>query len=242
MKDTEFEKRNKHKISQMYKDKNLVELTNEWFKQSYQYEYSYHFRWLGRPVIQYPQDIIALQEIIWQTNPELIIETGIARGGSIIFLASMLELIGNGMVIGIDVDLRKDNEKEIKKHPLYQRVKILNGSSTEKKITNKVYSLAKNKSVMVILDSNHTKSHVLNELEIYSPLVKKGNYLVVFDTIIENLPEKFFINRKWGKKNNPKSAIEIFLNKNNRFKMDKSIEKKLLITAAPSGYLKCVRD
>lgn len=239
-KNKEFQKQNKEKIQHMNKDIILKKLTREWFLQSYQYEYSYHFSWLGRPIIQYPQDMIAIQEIIWNTKPEIIIETGIAHGGSLIFSASILELIGKGEVVGIDVDIRKHNKKEIESHRLHKRITMLEGSSIDKKIRDKIYEIAKNKKVMVILDSNHTEKHVLKELEIYSPLVSKGCYLVVFDTIIEDLPDEFVKNRDWGKNNNPKSAIKKFLSNSNRFHIDEKIEKKLLITAASGGYLKCI--
>jgi len=240
-KNLEFKNQNKKKITQMSKDKKLKEISEEWFLKSYQYEYSYHFSWLGRPIIQYPQDMICIQEIIWKYKPDIIIETGIAHGGSLIFSASMLELIGKGEVIGIDIDIREHNKKEIKKHPSYKRITMLEGSSIDKKIRDKVVKLSKNKKVIVFLDSNHTEKHVLKELEFYSPLVSKGGYVVVFDTIIEDLPEKFLKNRDWGKKNSPKSAVVKFLKKNDRFKIDKNIENKLLVTAARDGYLKCVK-
>jgi cephalosporin hydroxylase len=226
----------------MFKDKKLKEISEKWFLESFQYEYSYHFNWLGRPIIQYPQDMISIQEIIWKYKPDIIIETGIAHGGSLIFSASMLELIGKGKVIGIDIDIREHNKKEIKKHPLYKRITMLEGSSIDKKIRDKVIELSKNKKVIVFLDSNHTEKHVLKELEFYSPLVSKGGYIVVFDTIIEDLPEKFVRNRDWGKNNSPKSAVIKFLKKNDRFKIDKNLEKKLLVTAAKDGYLKCVKN
>ncbi len=241
-KNLEFRNENKKKITQMFKDKKLKGISEEWFLESYQYEYSYHFSWLGRPIIQYPQDMICIQEIIWKYKPDIIIETGIAHGGSLIFSASMLELIGKGKVIGIDIDIREHNKKEIKKHPLYKRITMLEGSSIDKKIRDKVVKLSKNKKVIIFLDSNHTEKHVLKELEFYSPLVSKGGYVVVFDTIIEDLPEKFLKNRDWGKKNSPKSAVVKFLNKNNRFKIDRNLEKKLLVSAAKDGYLKCIKN
>jgi len=209
---------------------------------SYKYEYSYHFRWLGRPIIQYPQDIVAIQEIIWEVKPDLIIETGIAHGGSLILSASILEIIGKGMVLGIDIDIRKHNKIAITQHPLYKRIKMIQGSSVDQSVVNKVYDLTKDKkTVMVFLDSNHTHEHVLKELELYSPLVTKGSYLVVFDTIIGNIPDSFFSKRQWNKTNNPKTALMEFLKKNKRFKTDRFVENKLLITAAPCGYLKCIK-
>lgn len=243
MKNIEFEKRNIKNISRMAKNTALSEISRKWFQDSYKYEYSYHFKWLGRPIIQYPQDMIALQEIIWSIKPDLIIETGIAHGGSLVFSASMLELIGSGNVLGIDIDIRKNNKKEIKKHKMYKRITMIQGSSIDKKIIDKVYKFAKNKKrIMVVLDSNHTQDHVLRELKAYSSLVRKGSYIVVFDTIIEDMPNSFFTNRTWSKGNNPKSAVHEFLKTNSRFKIDKSIENKLLISAAIGGYLKCIKN
>lgn len=208
------------------------------------YGYSYNFSWLGRPIIQYPQDMIAMQEIIWHVKPDLIIETGIAHGGSLIFYASILELIGGeGEVLGIDIDIREHNKVEIEKHPMYKRIDMIEGSSIDEKIAEQVYDFAKSrKRVMVFLDSMHTHDHVLKELQLYSPLVTKGSYLVVFDTIIEDMPEDFFPHRPWGKGNNPKTAVEEFLKPNDRFVIDKEIENKLLITIAPDGYLKCIKN
>ncbi|QDI88773.1 cephalosporin hydroxylase [Candidatus Nitrosopumilus sp. SW] len=237
-----FEKRNKKKILQMKEDTSLDALSKKWISDSYQYEYSYHFKWLGLPIIQYPQDIIALQEIIWKLKPDLIIETGVARGGSVTFLASMLEIIGKGEIIGIDIKIHQQNKKAIEKHPMFKRITLIEGSSINKKTINKINQLSKNKKcIMVILDSNHTHKHVLSELKAYSQLITKGSYLIVFDTLIEFLPNNFFKNRPWTKTKNPKSAIREFLKTTNRFKIDKNITNKLLITAAPDGYLKCVK-
>jgi len=227
----------------MSKDLEFKKQSQKWFEKSLKYEYSYHFSWLGRPIIQYPQDILAIQEIIWKTKPDLIIETGIAHGGSLILSASMLELIGKGEVLGIDIDIRKHNKQEIEKHPMFKRITMIEGSSIDIKIIKKVQEFAKNrKKIMVILDSNHTHDHVVKELQAYSPLVSKGNYLLVFDTIIEDVPEEYNKNRSWGINNNPKTAVKQFLKKNDRFKIDKKIEEKLLFTAAPSGYLKCTKN
>lgn len=208
------------------------------------FKYSYNFDWLGRPIIQYPEDIISMQEIIWRVKPDLIIETGIAHGGSLIFHASMLELIGgDGKVIGIDVDIRTHNRVEIEKHPLSKRIIMLEGSSIDEKIIRTVNDLAKGKKqVLLALDSYHTHDHVLRELNLYSSFVTKGSYLVVFDTIIEDMPEGSFPDRSWGKGNNPKTAVWEFLKSNDRFVIDKDIERKLLITVAPDGYLKCIKD
>jgi cephalosporin hydroxylase len=181
-----------------------------------------------------------MQEIIWEVQPDLIIETGVAHGGSIIFSASMLELIGNdGQVIGIDIDIRAHNRTEIEQHKLFKRITLLEGSSTDKTIVEKVYKIAKNKNkIMVILDSNHTHDHVLQELNLYANLTTVGSYCLVFDTIIEDMPDGSFPDRPWGKGNNPKTAVWEFLKANDNFEIDKTIENKLLITVAPSGYLK----
>lgn len=208
------------------------------------YKYSYNFSWLGRPIIQLPQDIVAVQELIWQVKPDLIIETGIAHGGSIIFSASMLELLGgDGRVVGIDIDIRPHNRVEIEKHPMFKRITMIEGSSTDPEIVVKVRSIASGRQrVMVCLDSLHTHDHVLKELELYSPLVTKGSYLVVFDTVIEDMPPGFFPDRPWDRGNNPKTAVHEFLKTTDRFEIDEDIPNKLLITVAPDGYLRCVKD
>jgi cephalosporin hydroxylase len=239
-----FRERNSWNIQRMASDASLRDLTLDWFAASSRHEYSYHFTWLGRPIIQFPQDIIATQEIIWNARPDLVIETGIARGGSLIFSASMLELLGaDGHVLGIDIDIREHNRIEIERHPLFKRITMLQGSSTDEVIVQQVRKIAAEKrSVLVLLDSNHTHAHVLRELELYSPLVTRGSYLVVFDTIIEDMPEGFFPDCPWGKGNNPKTAVREFLKTTDRFEIDQEIENKLLITVAPSGYLRCVKD
>ena len=243
MKKNDFEKRNEKMINLMNKDKEMIKLTRKWFDTSFRHEYSYHFTWLGRPIIQYPQDMIALQEIIWKTKPDLIIETGIAHGGSLIFSASILEMIGKGKVLGIDIDIRKHNRKEIENHHLFKRIRMIEGSSVDPKTIKKINFLAKNKKkILVLLDSKHTHKHVLNELKLYSPLVKKGGYIIVFDTMIENMPKNSFPDRPWDKGNNPKTAVKEFLKHNKRFKIDKEIERKLLITSCPDGFLKCARN
>jgi len=242
MKNIDFVKQNKKNINLMSKDKELAKISKNWFEKGYKYQYSYHFEWLGRPIIQYPQDILALQEIIWSVKPDLIIETGIAHGGSLIFSASMLELLGKGTVLGIDIDIRKQNKIEIKKHKMSKRIKMLEGSSIDEKIIQKTKSIVKNKKkILVILDSNHTHEHVLKELEIFSSFVSKGSYLIVFDTIIDDMPKKLLLNRPWKNNNNPKSAVREFLKTNKQFEIDIEIEKKLLVTAAPCGYLKRIK-
>jgi len=185
-----------------------------------------------------------MQEIIWQVQPDLIIETGIAHGGSLVFYASLLELIGgDGEVIGIDIDIREENRVEIERHPTSSRITMIEGSSTEMSVVNAAYDLAKRKNrVLVALDSNHTHQHVLKELHLYSPLVTRGSYLVVFDTIIEEMPEDFFPDRPWGKGNNPWTAVCEFLRTSDRFVADNEIDDKLVISLARGGFLHCIKD
>lgn len=217
-------------------------LALEWTRQSLERMYVYNFTWMGRPIIQAPQDVVGLQEIIWSVKPDLIIETGIAHGGSIIFSASMLELLGgNGKVVGIDIDIRPHNRAEIENHPMFKRIELIQGSSIDKGIAAQVSEIAAGyERVMVVLDSNHTHEHVLEELELYSPLVSMGSYLVVFDTFVEDMPPGFFADRPWDVGDNPKTAVFEFLEKNKNFEIDNVIENKLLVTSAPSGFLKRV--
>lgn len=203
--------------------------------------YSYNFSWMGRPIIAYPQDMIAMQELIWEIQPDLIIETGVAHGGSIIYYASLLELIGkDGIVLGIDIDIREHNRELIEAHPMMKRITLLEGSSVSEEITTKVKDIAKDKQkIMVCLDSNHAHDYVLKELEFYTPLVSVGSYCVVFDTIVEDLPAGHFsANRPWDVGSNPKTAVYEFLKSNSNFIIDKSIDNKILVSVAPDGFLK----
>ncbi len=239
-----FEEERREHINFLANDKNLRKDSLTWLSNASVYKYSYNFSWMGRPIIQFPQDMIAMQEIIWSVKPQLIIETGIAHGGSLIFYASMLELLGaDGIVLGLDIDIRQHNRVEIEKHPMVKRIKMIQGSSISEDVVSQVHDFAKGKApVLVILDSMHTHAHVLEELDDYSPLVTKDSYLVVFDTVVEDMPDDLFQDRPWGKGNNPKTAVWEFLKSNDRFEVDKEIENKLLITVAPDGYLKCIRD
>ncbi len=206
--------------------------------------YSYNFTWMGRPIIQYPQDMIAMQEIIWEVKPDLIIETGIAHGGSLIYYASLLELIGKGEVLGVDIDIREHNRHEIETHPMFKRIKMIQGSSIDPTIVTQVASHAKGKkTVLVTLDSNHTHDHVLTELKMYSPFVSLNSYLVVYDTIVEKLPLDSLPGqqRPWSKGNNPWTALNTFIDENPQFTIDESINNRLLISVAPDGYLKRIK-
>lgn len=241
---SDFDQRNHDMIRRMGADTGLQAQARQLFTAANGYEYSYHFRWLGRPIIQYPQDIVAMQELIWDVQPELIVETGIAHGGSLILSASMLQLIGGpGLVVGVDIEIRPHNRQAIEAHPMARRIKMIEASSIHEDTAAQVRALAANRRpVMVFLDSNHTHEHVLRELELYSPLVTKGSYLVVLDTVIADLPADAFPHRSWTKERNPKSAVREFLSRNRRFVVDKDVENKLLLTVAPEGFLKCIAD
>lgn len=201
-------------------------------------KYSYNFTWMGRPIIQYPQDMIAMQELIWRIQPDLIIETGIAHGGSLIYYSSLMELIGKGHVLGIDIDIREHNRKEIESHAMAKRISMIQGSSIDQAIVQQVKEFAANyNTIMVCLDSNHTHEHVLKELEFYAPFTSLNSYCVVFDTIVEDLPIGMY-DRPWDVGDNPKTAVREYLKSHNEFEIDHSIDNKLLISVTPEGYLR----
>ena len=231
-------------IDRLRADAVVRQATLDWVAAIAPHNYTYNFTWLGRPIIQFPQDLTALQEIIWDTRPDLIIETGIAHGGSLIFHASMLQLIGNaGRVLGIDIDIRDHNRTEIEAHPMFEYIEMIQGSSIDDATAAQVAAgVATAERVMVVLDSNHTHEHVLRELEIYASLVTKGCYLVVCDTLIEDMPAGSFPDRPWDKGDNPRTAVDTFLQTTDRFEVDTAIDAKLQISVAPGGYLKCVAD
>lgn len=219
--------------------------------------YTYNFRWLGRPIIQYPQDIQAMQEIVWATRPDLIIETGIAHGGSLILSASLLAMLDycdaqtNGTpllpgqstrkVIGVDIDIRAHNRQAIESHPLSHLITMVQGSSIAEETVQQVRELAKGyKRVLVCLDSNHTADHVLAELQAYAPLVTAGSYCVVFDTVVEYMPAELCEGRPWRPGNSPLNAVHDYLKQHPEFEIDRAIHEKLQITVAYEGYLKRV--
>ena len=248
----------KNEIDILCADANLKKLSNEWMKSVNLLKYSYHFEWLGRPIIQYPQDIVAMQELIWSIKPDLIIETGIAHGGSLIFSASMLALLdmfdaidknvslepgkSERKVLGIDIDIRSHNKQSIEAHPLASRIQMIQGSSIDPEIISKVKTIAAEyKKVLVFLDSNHTHSHVLAELEAYAELSSLDSYCVVFDTVVEDMPKEMFPDRSWGPGDNPKTAVWEYLKTHSEFEIDKAMDHKLLISVAPDGYLKRIK-
>lgn len=242
-----FEKEVQERISVIEQNEALKSSAHAFMKASVEPKYSYNFSWLGRPIIQYPQDMVAMQELLWEVKPDLIIETGIAHGGSLIFYASILELIATctgheGKVLGIDIDIRPHNRKAIEEHPMFKRISMIQGSSIAPEVIAQVVERAKgHKRIMVCLDSNHTHDHALAELEAYAPLTSVGSYCVVFDTLIEDMGEGAYPERSWGVGNNPKTAVWQYLKTHAEFEINKSIDNKLLISVAPDGYLKRVK-
>lgn len=237
-----FQEERKVRVADYAKNDSLKKAASDFMRESTDPLYSYNFSWMGRPIIQYPQDMIAMQELIWEIKPDLIIETGIAHGGSLIYYASLMELIGDGEILGIDIDIRAHNKKAIEEHPMFKRISMIEGSAISEEIIAQVKEAAKGKKrILVSLDSNHTHEHVLKELELYSPFVTKDSYLVVFDTIVEDLPKGMYADRPWDVGDNPKTAVFEFLKTNDSFEIDKSIDNKLLISVAPDGYLKKIK-
>jgi cephalosporin hydroxylase len=243
-----FEREVAERIEGNGRDEALQGAARDFMRASIAPRYSYNFSWLGRPIIQYPQDIVAMQELIWTLQPELIVETGIAHGGSLVFSASMLELNAacggpaDARVVGIDIDIRAHNRAAIEAHPMFRRITMLEGSSVDPAIVASVVAMAKGKrSVLVCLDSNHTHAHVAAELAAYAPLVTVGSYCVVFDTVVEQLPKALSGDRPWGPGDNPMTAVREFVAGHPEFEIDRAIDRKLLIGVAPEGYLRRVR-
>jgi cephalosporin hydroxylase len=237
----EFRDEVQQNIAGLQQDSVLQKKSLDWVGETAPHKYTYNFSWMGRPIIQFPQDMIAMQEIIWAQRPDYIIETGIAHGGSIIYYASLFELIGHGEVIGVDIDIRQHNREAIEAHPMSKRISMIQGSSIDAALVAGIREKVAGKKVLVVLDSNHTHEHVLEELRLYAPLVSEGSYCVVMDTVVEDMPEDAFPDRPWGKGNNPKTAVWAYLKENHDFEIDASIHSKLLITVAPDGYLRRVR-
>ena len=252
-----FKNKCKSEIINQHNDKKFLKLSKDWFNKSVEHNYSYHFEWLGRPVIQYPQDLISIQQLIWSIKPDLIIETGIARGGSLLFAASILELISlyginkKSKVLGIDIEIRDHNLKEITKSPLFKRINLIEGSSIDEKVKKKVNNFSKKfKKILIFLDSNHSHKHVLEELKFYSKFVSKGSYCIVFDTAISKLDNTKNKGKNWSSTSNPYSAVKDFIKYANetkiydreksrvKFFIDDFYEKQSMITVAPSGFLK----
>lgn len=235
----DFEREQRAKATAIHSDAELQNLSLATTTVADRRGFSYVWRWLGLPIIQMPTDIVALQEVVWETRPEVIVETGVARGGSLILFASLLQLLGEGKVIGVDIEIRPHNRQAIEEHPLAERVVLIEGSSTDLAVLSRVREEIGNlERVMVVLDSDHTHSHVLSELRAYGPLVSAGQYLVVADTIVEHLPVQEHRPRPWGPGNNPDTAIREFLSETDAFEIDTYINGKLLMSSSPNGYLR----
>jgi cephalosporin hydroxylase len=253
----EFRHKVVQEVAQQAADCEFRVLSKKWFDRSLELKYSYHFEWMGRPIIQYPQDVVALQEVIWKVRPDLIIETGIAHGGSIVFSASMLALLDvadaeacsggsqsgpSRKVVGIDIDVRPHNRAAIEAHPMVSRIEMLEGSSTDPVIVERVYEIAAaHDRILVCLDSNHTHNHVRAELDAYAPLTSLGSYCIVFDTVIEDMPPHLIGDRPWAAGNSPMTAVNEYLRTHEEFQVDHDIDERLMITAARRGYLRRVR-
>lgn len=227
-------------IRRLSESQELKSLGMDFVRRSGELNYSYNFSWMGIPIIQFPQDIVAMQELIWKMQPDVIVETGVARGGSILFYSSMFEMMGReGKVIGVDIDIRAHNREAIENHPMAKRVTLIEGSSIAPETLSQVEAVLDGaKNILVCLDSMHSHDHVLEELRLYSRFISPGGYLVVFDTCIEFMPEDYYPDRPWGVGNNAFTAVEAFLAENSDFERDSSIDGKLLITVAPGGYLR----
>lgn len=237
-----FEREKREAASRMAADKELAKAALAVNTAADRHDWSYQWSWLGLPVIQLPPDIVALQEVIWETRPQLVIETGIARGGSLVLYASILELIGEGEVLGVDIDIRAHNREAIETHPVAGRIRMIEGSSLDDAIVDEAQGAAAQvERVMVVLDSNHTHEHVLGELRAYAPLVTVGQFLVVADTFVEQIPPQEHRPRPWGPGNNPATALQAWLEESEGFEPDPFVENKLLLTASPGGYLRRVR-
>jgi cephalosporin hydroxylase len=237
-----------HNITALGRDTALQARSVAWVRDTAEHGYSYNFSWLGRPIIQYPQDMVAMQEIIWAVQPDLVIETGIAHGGSLIFYAAMLELnaacggAADARVLGIDIDIRAHNRAAIEAHPLFRRIDLIEGSSIAPDVVDAVRQRAGGaQRVLVCLDSNHAHDHVLAELEAYAPLASVGSYCVVFDTIVDDLPKSLFPQRPWGPGSNPRTAVRQYLETHTEYEVDQRMDAKLLVSVAPGGYLRRIR-
>jgi cephalosporin hydroxylase len=239
---SEFAARQKELCLSLGQCEDIHEKSNELFHYLNELDYSYLWNWMGAPIIQTPADIMATQEVIWQTRPDVVIETGVARGGSVLFLASILELIGNGTVIGVDIDIRSHNRATIEDHPMSKRVKLIEGGSVDEVTLAAVRTEIPERSrVMVILDSDHSKDHVLAECRAYGAMVTAGCYLVVADTIVAHLPKDSKSrnrSRVLEVGNDPAAAAKQYLQENSEFEIDPVLNGKLVLSSSPSGYLR----
>jgi cephalosporin hydroxylase len=237
----QFEQERDARLQSYQSDATLKGASLAWSELAFTRGYSYNFEWMGRPIIQYPSDMIGLQEVIWQTQPDLIIETGVAHGGSLVMYAGLQQMMGiaNAKVLGVEIDLRAHNRALIADHPMAKHIEIVDGSSVADDTLERVRTIAaKHRRIMVTLDSLHTHAHVLAELERYAPLVTLGNYLIVQDTHVEELPDQLWKDRPWKRGDNPMTASLAFLARHPEFENDAALEAKLQITCARNGWLR----
>ena len=251
----QFAQERRERLDAYAKDQPFQQLSRQWLQESMAKKYVYNFDWLGRPIIQYPQDMVAIQELVWRVRPDLIIETGIAHGGSLVLSASLLALLdmsdaieagttldpraSRRKVLGVDIDIRAHNRAAIEAHPMASRIAMIQGSAVAPEVVHEVRDCAKGyQRVLVCLDSMHTHDHVLGELNAYAPLVTPGSYCVVFDTFVEDMPPKFFADRPWDVGNNPKTAVHQWLADHPEFEIDAEMEQRLQVTVAPHGFLR----
>lgn len=235
--DSEFTKWKNETLELQSKDENFQQASTSWLQKAVDSKYSYQFEWLGVPIIQFPTDLIVFQEIVWRTKPDLIIETGVARGGSINYWASLQSICDiNGHVLGVDIEIRDHTIRAIEGSKFKDSITLIQGDSTDIQTFEKISQIANQyRRVMVVLDSNHTHEHVYRELELYANLVSEGCYLLVLDTVIDDL--RIDPNREWGPGKSPKSAVLNFMNANPLiFEADRTIEEKAVFTVAPSGF------
>lgn len=238
----QFEEERRSHLEALSADSAIKGLSLDLIAAADRHHFSYLWDWLGLPIIQMPSEIVATQEVIWRCRPEVVVETGIARGGSLVFLASILQLIGgDGIVVGIDIDLRSHNRARIEEHPLAKRIELIDGSSTSDEVVQEVRSRVGDRSAMVILDSDHVHDHVLAELRIYGDIVTKGQYLVVADTVVEDIPVQEHRPRPWGPGNNPKTALAEYLKESDHFEVDDALNAKLLMSSSQGGFVRRVR-
>lgn len=252
---TDFEQEVAARLAAVPGNQPLQAAAQGFLRESIAARYSYNFFWLGRPIIQYPQDMAAMQEIVWQVRPDVIVETGIAHGGSLILSASLLALLDycdaleagevldpakpKRRVVGVDIDIRAHNRAAIEAHPMANRITMIQGSSIDDGIVALVRdAVGDAKRVLVCLDSNHTHDHVLGELAAYAPMVTPGSYCIVFDTVVEDLPKELSFDRPWGPGANPKTAVHQWLPDHPDFEIDRSWDAKLIVSVAPDGFLR----
>lgn len=251
----QFKQDRQARVKSYADDSDFRALSRSWLQASMQRQYVYNFDWMGRPIIQYPQDMVAMQELVWRVRPDLIIETGIAHGGSLVLSASLLALLdmcdaietgttldprtSHRKVLGVDIDIRAHNRTAIEAHPMSSRIAMIQGSAIAPDVVKQVHDFARGyERVLVCLDSMHTHEHVLGELHAYAPLVTPGSYCVVFDTFVEDMPPRFFADRPWDVGDNPKTAVRQWLEGNAAFEVDTEMEQRLQVTVAPNGFLR----